>query len=761
MSEQPLQPEAPNETETEEHTEEYDEETNALLEEWAQEGGNNTRKRRSRQHIFEQRRPYPGFQFTESIRYQHIHNLVACVRHYEAIRDDASLAAVLATLLQSEHPENLKVKWQFRNQQAHARLCEVLMCAYHLFRRHSSSSSTSITTTTTSTISIEQLKRLLRRAVPFQLSHHGKADIGLALAQLMMDQGDSADAVDYLMALYAPPASQQAVDVALMMASIRFDQWQAVMHGAVKPPVTWNPFCHAVDVWARAGRAGRDLCREAEKHFMTALRVQPERTDAALALIEVHTAQGKREVALKVATDQCFRNTVNDSDAHAIQLALLLCCSITSSSSSGGGGGSGTELSQKKRRKRSKKSSSGSGSEGETPAAVVIVERCCGLLSKCGVDEQLNCAAAEVLISVGRRLLASQQQPSNDDVVALPKVVRALCLHLDSTPPVLALPPGATRDAWMVLAQCITSINRSTVAAYRKLDECRQSLRRAKSNQDADDEEAVDVVAAQVQGAQLNFQIALNGYYAVKLSLREREWWLDCHLMVPSTEKKVLDELENDHEGSGGVCETLVARACVSTALGVAVEVQQARQQSVFGGGGGNNTNCAIISRKCNQVAVLMKALMKRGGGADSAVHTLRESVDMAETAAAVVASAEERVAFDGACLLAVSMPLLGSVSAPLGAAHPELGMISEMPVQWWTVFPQMRRRRKHSPQLMIDDDDDAFATQHQEEDIDMLIARAAPPPPPPSTQQRRVRFLMPSEICNTSSQVDSALQIS
>ena len=150
MSEQPLQPEAPNETETEEHTEEYDEETNALLEEWAQEGGNNTRKRRSRQHIFEQRRPYPGFQFTESIRYQHIHNLVACVRHYEAIRDDASLAAVLATLLQSEHPENLKVKWQFRNQQAHARLCEVLMCAYHLFRRHSSSSSTTTITNKTS-----------------------------------------------------------------------------------------------------------------------------------------------------------------------------------------------------------------------------------------------------------------------------------------------------------------------------------------------------------------------------------------------------------------------------------------------------------------------------------------------------------------------------------------------------------------------------------------------------------------------------------
>lgn len=45
---------------------------------------------------------YPGFSYTKRAKSQHVSNLVRCMRHFHGIRDDAALAMVLQTLLQSE-----------------------------------------------------------------------------------------------------------------------------------------------------------------------------------------------------------------------------------------------------------------------------------------------------------------------------------------------------------------------------------------------------------------------------------------------------------------------------------------------------------------------------------------------------------------------------------------------------------------------------------------------------------------------------------
>ena len=42
------------------------------------------------------------FRYTKRARYQHISNLVTCMRHFEATKDDEKLALVLATMLQAE-----------------------------------------------------------------------------------------------------------------------------------------------------------------------------------------------------------------------------------------------------------------------------------------------------------------------------------------------------------------------------------------------------------------------------------------------------------------------------------------------------------------------------------------------------------------------------------------------------------------------------------------------------------------------------------
>ena len=75
-------------------------EVDELLSSWGV-NSDNPRKRKASVK-FEPARAYPGFQFADCVRHQHLVNLVACMRHFEAIRDDASLAAVLATLLQAE-----------------------------------------------------------------------------------------------------------------------------------------------------------------------------------------------------------------------------------------------------------------------------------------------------------------------------------------------------------------------------------------------------------------------------------------------------------------------------------------------------------------------------------------------------------------------------------------------------------------------------------------------------------------------------------
>lgn len=42
------------------------------------------------------------FRYTKRARYQHLSNLVTCMRHFEATKEDEKLALVLATMLQAE-----------------------------------------------------------------------------------------------------------------------------------------------------------------------------------------------------------------------------------------------------------------------------------------------------------------------------------------------------------------------------------------------------------------------------------------------------------------------------------------------------------------------------------------------------------------------------------------------------------------------------------------------------------------------------------
>jgi hypothetical protein len=279
-----------------------DEEAEHLLEIWGVTGdGGRQKKRKVARFSYNPGRAHPGFIFTDHIRHQHLANLVTCMRHFDAVRDDAALAAVLATLLEVQNLENLKPQFRARKMAAQTLICEIIMTGYRMLRRQPGAAT------------YEQLQRLLRRAKPFQISEHGKAAVGILLAELMKEEGHSADGYDALLLLNPPEGSREYFQRRYLLAKIRHGQWTEAMQAAAAPKTrggpsqpsqpttsvttslqTWNPFKNSTQIWGKAGRNARDLSHEAQVHFEKAIALCPEAcTDGVITLVEMAASQGK------------------------------------------------------------------------------------------------------------------------------------------------------------------------------------------------------------------------------------------------------------------------------------------------------------------------------------------------------------------------------------------------------------------------------------------------------------------------------------
>jgi len=289
----------------------FDEEVDNLLETWGVTSDGGRQKRKAKIH-YDARKIHPGFIYTDSIKHQHLANLVTSMRHFDAIRDDPSLAAVLAMLLEAQNPENLKPQFRARQMAAQTLICEILMTGYRMLRRQPGA------------ITYEQLQRFLRRAKPFQISEEGKSAVGILLARLMKDEGHSADAYDALLPLNPPKGSREDYQRKYLLAKIRHGQWTEAMQAAAVPKIggpsqqpsqqttsnpsiiplqSWNPFTKSTQIWGKAGRNGRDLSQEAQGHFEDALALRPEDcTDGVIALIEMAVSQGKIQGKKKKST---------------------------------------------------------------------------------------------------------------------------------------------------------------------------------------------------------------------------------------------------------------------------------------------------------------------------------------------------------------------------------------------------------------------------------------------------------------------------
>lgn len=698
-----------------------DEEVDNLLEIWGVTSDGGRQKRKAKIH-YDARKVHPGFIYTDNIKHQHMANLITCMRHFDAIRDDASLAAILATLLEAQNPENLKPQFRARQMAAQTLNCEILMTGYRMLRRHPGATT------------YEQLQRLLRRAKPFQLSEEGKSAVGILLARLMKEEGHSADAYDALLPLNPPKGSREDYQRKYLLAKIRHGQWTEAMQAAAAPkrrgpsqqpsqqpyrnivmaPLqSWNPFTNSTQIWGKAGRNGRDLSQEAQVHFEDALALRPEEcTDGVIALVEMAVSQGKIQEALELAREHCTRSPL-DLDAHAMTLTLLLSS-----------------------RKASKK----------FPVSnEEILQRCTSVLqTHCGDGDR----AVQVLIKLGKKL------PDG----ALPPLVllEGLCAYLDTTPPLLKL-GGLTLKAWKMLSNCLLSLSEITTSAYQTAKEARDCLRRVQQDNTRSAKGAiaeVDTAAEVMKATQLGFNEALYNYKAVQRLLEQRAWWQDCHLLIPKMASK-LTRLVNEGRAS---TETLIPLSIVHSVQLHAIESLRATKVKL------DLTEPSLLFFT-DRLATVAKTMQEVGTAEDIHTSYLTTCIIIRRAATVVLDAGEDAVQSTALAAASANIASAANTSVfeeqemhmgadgvesiqphwkpcPLGAPHPEIGFLSQLPGAWWSVFPQRRRKekRKHKKQ-------ESAAEEEENEEIaaggdDMALNNAHIDTQP---TQRRVRFNLPS----------------
>ena len=362
-----------------------------------------------------------------------------------------------------------------------------------------------------------------------------------------------------------------------------------------------------------------------------------------------------------------------------------------------------------------------------------------------------KCNTLAVLIKLGKKL--------HDDTLPPVILLQGLCAYLDTTPPLLKL-TGLPLKAWKLLSDCIKLLSEILNKAYKTAKEAQDHLRQLQRDDKSDGQNsaaAVDTAAEVMKTTQLDLQQALHTYKSMQILLEQRAWWQDCHLQLPKTSSK-LARLVN--EGAASV-ETLIPLAIVHSAQLHAIE---------FGKGTRIKLNLAEPSSifVLDRLATVVKLLQEVGTVEDIQTMFLTASKTVRLAATVGLAVGESAVqstalaaafakitadAVDGAQdiqFAADSTTLGGTLTSeiawkpyPLGATHPEIGFLSQLPDAWWKVFPQKRREEKG-----------ATETDRNEEEgggDDEALNNGEFLGTQQTQTQRRVRFNLPD------TQVDSA----
>lgn len=297
-------------------------------------------------------------------------------------------------------------------------------------------------------------------------------------------------------------------------------------------------------------------------------------------------------------------------------------------------------------------------------------------------------------------------------------------------------------DCLILLSQIIINVYKTAKEAQDHLRQLERQAAWSRGHGSTSTTVEIDAAAEVMKATQLEFQHALRSYKAVQRVLQQRAWWQDCHLQLPKTASK-LTRLVN--EGTASI-ETLIPLSIVHSVQVHALEsmnatrvkLDLAQPSSVF---------------STDRLATVVKTMQQVGAAEDARTSYLSncKTVRLASTA---VSNAGEDAVQSTALAAAVANVTAAFQQQdeemdsdneertqpswkpyPLGAPHPELGFISQLPETWWSVFPQKRREGRLKEKEPAGEEEEAA----EEEMAALNNAQIG------GTQQKRVRFNLPS----------------
>jgi hypothetical protein len=337
-----------------------------------------------------------------------------------------------------------------------------------------------------------------------------------------------------------------------------------------------------------------------------------------------------------------------------------------------------------------------------------------------------------------------------DDALPPHVLLEGLCAYLDTTPPVLKL-GRLTLKAWSILSDCLLSLSEVTNSAYQSAKEARDRLRRAQQDDTRSAEGAtavVDTAAEVMRATRSDFNEALQSYKAVQRLLQQRAWWQDCHLQIPKKTSK-LTRLVNEGKAS---IESLIPLSIVHSVQLHAIESFKATKVKLDLA----EPSLLFFSDRLAAVAKTMQEI----GTAEDVQNSYKTTCKTIRLAATVVVNAGEDAVQSTALAAAFAKSAANAVTAvldeqemqmdaddvegiqpswnpyPLGAFHPEIGFLCQLPGAWWSVFPQRRREEKQG--TAAEEEEKAANEELAAEGDGMALGNAQV-----GTQQtqRRVRF--------------------
>lgn len=438
------------------------------------------------------RAEHPGTKGIQQIRGQHVHNLVACMKYFAEIRDDASLAYALYQLFIVRVRDIFPRVWQWPHADVQGTISEVVKSACKLLARYDCSASSN------------QLKGMIRKLLPYQSSVIAKGRIKLEIARISLKFGDINETLDILVAmpnLKSRGDTEGEIQRQCLIGSIIKYQWDKSMSriGNMNEKSKRKGYRHDASLWAKVGRDGKEFHSDAVKSLSNILHISKKFTGIFHMLLHLNLATGN-EIDARNICENAAKSLFNDADAQS----LCLCSKIK-------------DISNQDYFKANKSEIEKAREYGLTELKS-IAQQCERILG----SDPSSTSAVDLLLYLG----GCSELTGNLEITFI--IVRGLCTYLSSKEPLTC--GYNTQRSFRCIAEVILQLSTALVESSYELRVVRHGSDLATSDLHESSANSAPQKFGIMYSAKCRFDRLVIAWNYIDQCLQDFSWWLDSHL---------------------------------------------------------------------------------------------------------------------------------------------------------------------------------------------------------------------------------------